>query len=595
MMKSDAGRPSLDTRKREFHVESAFHSDRRSPARWVLSHTFKYPLLPVLLVVSAVVNNYAYSGIQVLTGRVFDVIVSPDWTMSQILVLVLLTFGAALLQGVTGLARNFSVEVLAQRLERDTREEYYLSLLEKSQTFHGRQRVGDLMARATFDVRALNLMFSPGIMLITDSALAYFVPLVMIGFLHPALLVVPILFTVFLVLTVIDYNRRLEPVSIAQQDQYGKVSAGLEEAVAGIITVKSQTQERYELKKFLGNARAFRDYFVKQGVIQAKYWPMLVFSVSWGAALFHGLWLWNSGAISIGDVVAFIGLFGTFRFVTFISLFSFNLVQHGMASAKRILEILTTTTDLDQNLSGASRRIKGRVEFRNIGFSYNGTPVLSDISFTVEPGSTAAVVGRTGSGKTTLLRLVNRIFDPSSGEVLIDGTDARDWNLESLRGQIAGIEQDVFLFSRSIRENIAFGRPEASMEEIERAARAAQAHEFIASLPNGYETVIGERGVTLSGGQKQRLAIARAFLSDPRILILDDSTSAIDSRTEDEIQRAMRAVSRDRTTFIITHRLSQIRWADVILVLAKGRLIDMGKHEELLSRCDDYRRIFEGL
>lgn len=595
MMKPEPGRPAVDSRKREFHVDDAFHSDRRSPARWVLSHTFKYPLLPVLLVVSAVVNNYAYSGIQVLTGRVFDVIVSPDWTMSQILVLVLLTFGAALLQGVTGLARNFSVEVLAQRLERDTREEYYLSLLEKSQTFHGRQRVGDLMARATFDVRALNLMFSPGIMLITDSSLAYFVPLVMIAFLHPALLVVPVLFTVFLVLTVIDYNRRLEPVSIAQQDQYGKVSAGLEEAVAGIITVKSQTQERYELKKFLGNARAFRDYFVKQGVIQAKYWPMLVFSVSWGAALFHGLWLWNAGAVSIGDVVAFIGLFSTFRFVTFISLFSFNLVQHGMASAKRILEILATTTDLDQNLSGASRRIKGRVEFRNIGFSYNGTSVLSGISFTVEPGSTAAVVGRTGSGKTTLLRLVNRIFDPTAGEVLIDGTNARDWNLESLRGQIAGIEQDVFLFSRTIRENIAFGRPEASAGEIERAARAAQAHDFIASLPDRYETVIGERGVTLSGGQKQRLAIARAFLSDPRILILDDSTSAIDSRTEDEIQQAMRAVSRDRTTFIITHRLSQIRWADVILVLAKGRLIDMGKHDELLSRCEDYRRIFEGL
>ena len=218
-----------------------------------------------------------------------------------------------------------------------------------------------------------------------------------------------------------------------------------------------------------------------------------------------------------------------------------------------------------------------------MSFSYNGTPVLKDISFRALPGETVAIVGQTGSGKTTLTRLINRIFDANSGRVLVDGRDVREWSLESLRSQISTIEQDIFLFSRTLRENIAFGWAEASQEAVEKAAREAQAHEFISAFPEGYTTQIGERGVTLSGGQRQRIAIARAFLTNPRILILDDSTSAIDSATEDQIQQAMRRISKERTTFIITHRLSQIRWADRILVLRKGELVDQGPHEELMA------------
>jgi ATP-binding cassette, subfamily B, bacterial len=227
-----------------------------------------------------------------------------------------------------------------------------------------------------------------------------------------------------------------------------------------------------------------------------------------------------------------------------------------------------------------------------VGFAYDGKEVLRGVSFRAEPGETIAIVGQTGSGKTTLTRLVNRIFDVGSGRVLVDGVDVRSWRLESLRSQISTIEQDVFLFSATIRENIAFGSRDASAARIEEAAREAQAHEFILRLEGGYETVVGERGVMLSGGQKQRIAIARAFLTDPRILVLDDSTSAIDSATEDEIQRALFRVAKGRTTFIITHRLSQVRWADRVLVLKRGELVDCGGHEELLGRCADYRRIF---
>jgi ATP-binding cassette subfamily B protein len=306
----------------------------------------------------------------------------------------------------------------------------------------------------------------------------------------------------------------------------------------------------------------------------------------------HGLILWQAGSLTLGEVVTFMGLFGVLRFPTFISIFSFNLVQLGIASAARILEMINTETDLDENEAGRSQPIEGEVVFENIAFGYNGSPVLSDISFYANPGETVAIVGQTGSGKTTLTRLINRIFDANNGRVLIDGIDVRDWKLESLRSQISTIEQDVFLFSRTIGENIAFGSPDSSQEEIEQAAREAQAHEFIMSFSEGYDTEVGERGVTVSGGQRQRLAIARAFLTTPRILILDDSTSAIDSATEDQIQKAMRRISQQRTTFLITHRLSQIRWADRILVLKGGRLVDCGSHEELLARSTDYQRIF---
>jgi ATP-binding cassette subfamily B protein len=235
----------------------------------------------------------------------------------------------------------------------------------------------------------------------------------------------------------------------------------------------------------------------------------------------------------------------------------------------------------------------GEIEFQNVSFAYeDGEPVLEDISFKVKPGQTVAIVGQTGSGKTSLVKLVNRTYDVTAGRVLVDGVDVRDWNLAALRRRISFIEQDIFLFSRSIAENIAFGDPEAGQAEVEKAARAAQAEEFIQSFEDDYATIIGERGVTLSGGQRQRLALARAFLTNPHILVLDDSTSAIDSATEDKIQRAIYTAAEGRTTLIITHRLSQIRWADLIIVLRKGRLVGMGNHEKLLKSSDAYRRIF---
>ena len=580
------------TAKSEFSLEHDFSSNRSSPVRWLVSHARHYPLFPILLALSALGNNFAYGQVQILVGRIFDLITSPGWLRADLLTAALTLMAVALLQGLSGLLRNFSSEFIAQAIERDTRQELYVSLLGKSQTFHSRQRIGDIMARATNDVRTLNLMFNPGLMLITDSIFNLIMPFVLIATIRWELLLVPCIFTILLAITLLDYNRRLTPVSEAMRDQFGAMNAGLAEAIAGIEIVKANVQETYEFRKFSHNAFRYRDLYVQHGEIQARYWPMLVFSLSWAAALLHALLIWRAGNLTLGEVIAFIGLMGALRFPTFISLFSFDLVQLGIAGARRILELINTETDLDENVDGHAARIKGDVIFENVSFEYEGKTVLKDISFRARAGETIAIVGETGSGKTSLTRLINRIYDVQEGRVLIDGQDVRDWSLQSLRSQISSIEQDIFLFSGTIAENIAFGVENPGEEAVQAAAQEAQADAFIRSFQNGYQSEVGERGANLSGGQRQRIAIARAFLTNPRILILDDSTSAIDSATEDQIQRAMRRISRERTTFLITHRLSQIRWADRILVLRRGKITAQGTHAELLQSSPDYQRIF---
>jgi ATP-binding cassette subfamily B protein len=535
----------------------------------------------------------------------FDEVLQAGASAQRLFVIAAIILGIVLLRGVVDLVNSFSVETLGQRLERDARDELYLSLLGKSQTFHNRQRVGDIMARASNDVRQLNPMMNPGVALITESLIGLVVPLVFIATIRLELLLAPVLFVVAFVFALRHYMRQLSPVSTAMRRQFGVMNAGLNETVTGIEVVKSVVQEAQEKRKFVRDAGLYRDYFIKQGHIQARYLPLLLLGFALTGAFAHGLVLLARGEISTGQLVAYMGLMGILQFPAFISIFTFSLVQLGLAGAERILELIREETELDENPAGYAAPIRGEIVFDGVSFGFGGAPLrgaplsgagkmaLRGLSFRAEPGQTVAIVGQTGSGKSTLTKLVNRAYDVSEGRILIDGVDVRDWNLESLRSQISVIEQDVFLFSRSIADNIAFGLGQkATPEAIESAAKAAQAHDFIRGFADGYDTVIGERGVTLSGGQRQRLAIARALLTDPRILILDDSTSAIDSATEDAIQRAINRVLEGRTTLMITHRLSQIRRADKILVLHQGEPIDQGKHEELLERCGLYGRIF---
>ncbi len=334
---------------------------------------------------------------------------------------------------------------------------------------------------------------------------------------------------------------------------------------------------------------------MRQGDVEARYIALLLFGLTLAAGFLHAMLLYRQGLIEVGDVVAYMGLLNLFLFPTFVSIFAYSQVSLGMAGAGRILDLINRRDELDRNPAGYKGEMRGEIEFREASFSYpGGDPVLQGVSFQVLPGQTVALVGQTGSGKTTLSKLINRTYDLTSGQVLVDGIDVRDWDLDALRRQISFIEQDVFLYSRSLKDNLAFGRPSATFEELEATARAVQADGFIKGFRDSYETIVGERGVTLSGGERQRIALGRAFLTDPRILILDDATSAIDSATEDQIQRAIFRAAEGRTTLIITHRLSQIRWADLIVVLKKGRIADIGSHDQLMGKSEAYRRIFTG-
>ena len=584
---------TFTAKPREFRVAEEFQSDRRGPVRWIMSHLWRRRFEFTMTILTAVAGMFLHSLLPVQIGKAFDTLQDPDPWPQPLLSIIAVSVVIILLRGPADLVSSSLKEVLANLLQRDAREELEISLLGKSQTFHNQQRIGDIMARATNDVRQLGMMVMPGAGLIMDSLLAVVFPITMIGFIHPQLLIVPGLFVITLYFTLRNYNKRLNPVSGALQMHFGMMNATLSESISGIELVKSTAQEEVEKGKLFHTAGQHRDYFMEQGRIQARYWPMLLLGITLAISFGHALYMVSLDLITLGDLVAFMGLAFFLRFPTFISIFTFTLVQMGRAGAERILELLNQDTELDENPHGHTGEIRGEVTFHHVNFDYAGNAALKDINFTVHPGECIAIVGQTGTGKSTITKLVNRIFDASSGTVYVDGVDVKDWNMASLRGQISTIEQDIFLFSRTLAENIGFGlTATATQSQIEESARQAQAHDFITAFQDGYDTKIGERGVTLSGGQRQRIAIARALLTDPRILIIDDSTSAVDSATEDEIQQAINAVMAGRTTFLITHRIAQIRKADKILVLGQGKVVDLGSHQELMARCDLYRHIF---
>ncbi len=579
----------------EFVIDRPYRTSHSSPARWVASHVRRHWwLIPFIL--AGAFGNAALAGVvPMATGTAFNAVSSglPD-SRSVLLQSALLIALSQTVRALLQLGRNFGSELLGQRLERDIRDELYASLLGKSMTFHGLQPVGDTMARATNDVREVNLMFNPGLNLVIGSANFLIIPVIYSVRYDPQLVVTPLAFIVLYFIAIRRYLRTLSPITEEARRSFGRMNARLTEAIEGIEVVKSAVQEDQESHSFVRNATAFRNAFVRQGEQEARFLPLLLLGLASGFGLFHSLFLYRQDpAFQVGDVVAYMGLLQLFGFPVFVSLWAYSQVSSGMSSATRILELITRRTELGQNPSGHSEPIDGAIEFDGVGFQYvEDSPVVRGISFRVEPGQMVALVGQTGAGKTTIARLINRTYDATAGTVMVDGVDVRDWHLETLRRSISIIEQDIFLFSRSVADNIAFGCPEATPDEIVEVARQAQAHDFIVRLTDGYDTIIGERGVTLSGGQRQRLAIARALLTDPRILIIDDATSAIDSATEDKIQAAIQGAAAGRTTLLITHRLSQIRRADLVLVLRQGQVAAWGGHEELMASSPAYRRIF---
>ncbi|MCB0106587.1 MAG: ABC transporter ATP-binding protein, partial [Caldilineaceae bacterium] len=422
--------------KREFSVTDEYQYNRSGAARWIISHLLRYKPYLFTFLTAALATNILFSALPRLTGLAFDEVLKPTPSAQRLLWLALSALTIVVLRGFIDLTNSFSVETLGQRTERDARQELYISLLGKSQTFHNRQRVGDIMARASNDIRQLNPMMNPGVSLITESIMAIIAPMIFISTINPQLLLAPVLFVIVYIFALRRYVRQLNPVAARQRMQFGELNAGLNESISGIEVVKSMAQEEQERQKFVRNATQFRDAFVEQGEIQARYLPLLLLGFAMTIAFAHALWLYSQGQLSIGEIVGYMGLMGVLRFPAFISIFTFSLVQMGLAGAERILELMRQETEIDENRGGYAAPMRGDLRFDNVTFQLGegadaGT-VLHNITFHAAPGETVAIVGQTGSGKSTLTKLVNRTYDVNEGSVSIDGVDLREWNMESL-------------------------------------------------------------------------------------------------------------------------------------------------------------------
>ncbi len=580
----------------EFKPPTTYRSWRSSPYLYVISHVLKYWWLFIPAMFLQIFFAVLQSSIPRIIGQIAGGLVDDTLTYSDLGTLSLSVLVLGVGGGLVLLVKNWMIEFVAQRIERNTRDELYSSILGKSLTFHDQQTIGDLMSRAAADVRQLNFMINPGFQLVFQALVGIIVPFIFIYFIDPQLLLVPVIFLISFAIALRRYNNNLTPVAWQQRMAVSRINSRLNETISGMSLVRGNTQEDYEREIFYKNIDEFKKVAIRQGVLQGKYYPLLLLGVATLFSFVHAVFLVNSRVITFDDLITYLLLIQLLRFPTFINIFAITVLTMGVASAERITHLINWNTEIDANTGGYASEIMGDIEFVNVTFGYReGVPVLKNLNFRVKPGQVVALVGMTGSGKSTITKLLARLYDPQQGEIRLDGHPLSEWSLESLRSQMALVEQDIFLFSRSIVDNIRLSRPEATMEEVIDAAKLAQIHDFIMTLPDGYDTEIGERGVQVSGGQRQRIAIARAVLKNPRILILDDASSAIDSKTEDEIQRAISEVLRGRNSFLITHRIAQIRKADLIILLDKGEIIGMGSHDHLVKNVEKYSRIFSTL
>ena len=509
--------------------------------------------------------------------------------------LIIVLFAVA--RGVFSFGQNFLSQSLSENIAFDLRNDLFSKIQRLSFSYHDRNRTGQLMIRATDDVERLRTFIGQGLLLALQAVILLTGTLIIL-FLTNArltLVVLPVLPLAMIIFIV--FGAVAQPLFIEVQKRLGRVNTTLQENLAGLKVVKAFTSEKREEKRFHDSIDSLLEQRVKVSRIFSFLFPFifLIANLGQAAALYFGGRQIVNGTLTIGEWQKF-SLYLIYVFIPMGQLgFIISLMAQAGASADRIFEILDARNEVENKPGAADLGdVQGRVEFSDVTFRYfsGSEPVLSHINFAAEPGQTVALLGATGSGKSSIINLIPRFYDVSEGQVLIDGRDVRDVTLESLRQHIGIVLQETVLFSGTIRDNIAFGRPDATEEEVVAAAKAAAAHDFITAFPEGYETPVGERGATLSGGQKQRVAIARALLLDPHILILDDSTSSVDLNTEYEIQKALDKLMEGRTSFVIAQRISTVLNADQILVLDKGAIVARGTHEELMENSAIYADIY---
>ena len=508
-----------------------------------------------------------------------------------------LILGIAVVRGIVSFGQRYYGEWLSHRVAYDLRNHFYSSVQNLPFAFHDQAKTGDLMSRATSDITETERFAGIGLMDLA-AVLAMMIGIIVAMLLEHVQLTLIILGPmIILVASAIHFGNLMRPMFKRIQEQMGVLSAVMLESVTGIGVVKAFAREPFEFTKFDRENDKWFDQRYASIKLWAIYWPLFTLILS--VAIFLLLWFGGpravAGEITVGSLFALISYVLMLNGPVLRVGFLVNMATSAGASASRVFEIIDTRNEIEEAPDALPlTNARGAVHFEGVSFAYQeGRSILQAVSFVAQPGEVIALIGPTGSGKSTIINLIPRFYDATSGAVLVDGQDVRRLQVKSLRSHISTVLQDPFLFNATIAENIAYGQPEAPMDAIIAAAKAAHAHDFIESFTKGYETIVGERGVTLSGGQKQRIAIARALLCDPRILILDDSTSSVDTETEHLIQQALAVLMQGRTTFVIAQRLLTLKSADQILVLDHGRIVQRGRHAELLTQGGLYRQIYD--
>jgi len=505
-------------------------------------------------------------------------------------------FGVAALKGVIQYLQRFNMAYAGQKVVFDIRNTLYEHLQQLSYSFYDQTQTGQIMSRVTSDVDAAQRFLSNGAIQIVSNVVSFFATLILMLSLNWRLTLISMVTVPVLAWRVGVYATKVRPMFAQIQQQVAVVNTRIQENIAGQRVVKAFARKQYEMDKFERDNMELLQRSIRAERLSAINWSLmrLLTEMSLAIILWYGGRQVISSELTLGTLMSFNMLLGQLLGPIRMLGWQVSMVQRTIASGERIFEILDTQADVrDKPGAKPIGEIEGRVTFENVSFAYDGVNmVLNNINLDVSPGETVAILGGTGSGKTTLINLIPRFYDVTEGKILIDGVDIRDVTIESLRRQIGIVTQETFLFSASLRDNIRYGKPEATDQEIIEAAKAAHIHDFIMTLPNGYDTLIGERGVGLSGGQKQRVAIARALLMDARILLLDESTSSVDVETEMQIQQAFSRLLKDRTAFIIAQRLSTVRDADRVIVLDNGTIVEEGTHEELLQLGGIYTAIY---
>ena len=501
------------------------------------------------------------------------------------------------LRGLTGYGQRYFAEVVAQKVTYNIRNALYERLQRLSFSFHDQNQTGQLMSRATVDVEVTRMFFSQGFLGFIQIVIMVIGVGIMLLMMNWQLGLMTLAFVIPVSLLAATFGSRMRPIWLKVQQVMGYMGNTLEESLAGISVVKAFSHQAEESRKFDTQATELYNEQIKAARMLSINMPTMVFMVSLPTVLI--LWYGGhqvvAGNMTIGEVTQFILLMSMMLMPIRRLGMMVNLFSRTASAGQRIMEILDAESDVREKPGAIELgKVKGQVSFQDVSFSYDKrSPALKKVSFEVQPGQLVALLGGSGSGKSTIANLLARFYDVSGGKILVDGIDIRDVTLASLRRNVVTAQQDVFLFSATIRENIAYGNVGADMDKIVEAAKAAYLHNFIQALPQGYETWVGERGDTLSGGEKQRLSIARTLLVNPSILILDDSTASVDSETERLIRQALDRLIKGRTTFIITHRLPIIQNADLILMLQDGELVEQGRHAELMARKGIYKEVYE--